>query len=298
MDLMEQEIKSKLQSAFDVTTIYGIFESLITAVKDQQVEIKALQARFDKLGNIKESLSSLEEKFHILEFNVQGFSSHDQSPLIIWDQNGEHVHPNIATEYEENGSIGDDTPSSFSSKKSGMLRLPLSSMDLDDPFSFDASRLRRASSRDSNYERGDKGSGSFILKRNPSDNDIQVLIEPNEKLVQNAKKEVEREEDVLIEEVKKISPREVEVVIKKPSMLAKESNKANWRAKRHRILLALQIKGQAIRRARVAQLAGMNIICKYDLFIYCWYHQLYFLFLFFFVFFFIKTHYQFYWLFS
>lgn len=70
MKSLELQIKNKLSHAFDISHIYEVFSSLVTAINDQQNEIN--QLKFE-LIETKNTCNELSENVKTLEYNIQGF---------------------------------------------------------------------------------------------------------------------------------------------------------------------------------------------------------------------------------
>ena len=217
------DIKAKLENAFDVKSIFGIFESLITAVGKQQEEINALGIKLDKLGDLESSINILDQKFRSLQYHVHGFNSRDLGTpdnTIVWDHAGEHLlTASISTDIDQSPTVD--------------KVIPASALDLDDPFSADASKTRVRIKDDKPLYEGP--TEDFIIKRNAqiaaADALAAIHVTPDEKLLANAKEEKLLEDQRL-------------------SRARNNSKNLGWRSKRHRLLLALQLRGQTIREAR------------------------------------------------
>jgi len=210
--LLETDIKRKLQTAFDTSSLYSVFETLITAISEQQDEMKLLNAKFSKFDDMENDLSNIRSTVKRLEFDVEGTSD-----------DGTHLSHATSSRFE---------PSSPVRKISNVEEV-----------------------QESEAENTNDDAKEFNLVGAPA----HAL---NSKLLENAKIEYEEEKrrttaahgyvtSVSVEEEAEtvVDPeleREVDIS-PEPAV-----RKTNWRSKRHRLLLALQVKGHDIKRARLA----------------------------------------------
>jgi hypothetical protein len=72
---LESEIKGKLENAFDVSHLYAIFSSLVTAINEQNEEIKNLKS---ELNTTQALCQNLAQNMKTIEYNIQGFDINDE----------------------------------------------------------------------------------------------------------------------------------------------------------------------------------------------------------------------------
>jgi hypothetical protein len=75
MKNLESEIKGKLENAFDVSHLYTIFASLVSAISEQSEEITNLKR---ELNTTQSLCRNLAENMKMIEYNIQGFDLNDE----------------------------------------------------------------------------------------------------------------------------------------------------------------------------------------------------------------------------
>eukprot|EP01041_Mallomonas_annulata_P003391 gene3391-6733_t len=193
-EILESDIRRKLQSTFDVNNLYSIFDSLVATVAAQQDQIRVLTTKLSKIDQVGDGLRHLQDKVQKLEYSL-GDGTHEIPSL-----DGQHGGRNENSE----------------------------------PVTPDSVTEINASSTAAVYA---------ILSTDPISITDQIIVDDttnmNSKLLNNAKKEILRARS----KRSLMSPEtEVHAIV----------SKTDWRSKRHRLLLALQVKGREIKKAREA----------------------------------------------
>jgi hypothetical protein len=90
LENIEDVVKAKIQSAFDLTHIYEIFGTLISAVRDQQKEIEYLKQNLsdsnikivnidNKVIDVVSKVDKIEIKFNNIEQNIQELDARNKA---------------------------------------------------------------------------------------------------------------------------------------------------------------------------------------------------------------------------
>jgi len=230
---MESDIKSKLKSAIDLGALYGVFESLVSAFSSQQEEIRVLQnrleSRTDDIKSLSSSLQTMNEKVQALEYNIHANSA-DRSSESSFVMYSDSRHPDSRVDVKGSGSVTQQSSSSEKVNKRGAgarssLKSSIGVEMYEDYYDLDDPRFHK-------LDMPGDSSSSLVPAKSALDEKIAAL----------AQKELEEE-------------------AKRHKIGANDlPSRSSWRAKRHRLLLALLQKGKGIRSRRIALARGTSFI--------------------------------------
>jgi septal ring factor EnvC (AmiA/AmiB activator) len=70
MDTIENDLRNKIEHAFDLKQIFDIFSTFVTAMKSQDEKIKQLEIALTASNN---KFNDLSDSVKTIEYNIQGF---------------------------------------------------------------------------------------------------------------------------------------------------------------------------------------------------------------------------------
>jgi hypothetical protein len=249
---LENDVKLKIEHAFDVKHIYDIFATLISGMKHQQEQIRDLNLVI-KVSNDK--IAKMEKNIDNMEYNIQGFGSGDEE-----DPSGEARPVSRTRSSRKSVEKKEDPLELMEPTPEEPKVIPQEEPDVDDTSSSHAVSREIPEPIVTEYVVSDPVQGTPPpVEDKVEAPHVAAETPPEEKSV-----DVRSEEELPVQETEKTAgplvEEEAKVPSRPPSAPGKKTRtpdeEANWQIKKRRILFLMHQNVKIIGRARREAMSG------------------------------------------